>query len=169
MGRTSTRNISIQFSEPIVSASLVGKELSDNLPVSISPSLAGTGMWVDNSNFVYRPSEQFRRSSKYKVVLDESVLGTEIDGDKEFSFNTRLFALRNVETFVRNPNNNIRVNLDFNYEIDPNTIGANVRFETVDGQLQPLSHYKKSLTKYCRRDQLTPCTCRKRTPCSHKA
>ena len=52
---------------------------------------------------------------------------------------TRLFALRNVETFVRNPNNNIRVNLDFNYEIDPNTIGANVRFETVDGQLQPYS------------------------------
>ena len=92
VGRTSTRNISIQFSEPIVSASLVGKELSDNLPVSISPSLAGTGMWVDNSNFVYRPSEQFRRSAKYKVVLDESVLGTEIDGDKEFSFNPAICA-----------------------------------------------------------------------------
>ncbi|MEE2903148.1 MAG: MG2 domain-containing protein, partial [Myxococcota bacterium] len=157
VGRTSTRNISIQFSEPIVSASLVGKELSDNLPVSISPSLAGTGMWVDNSNFVYRPSEQFRRSAKYKVVLDESVLGTEIDGDKEFSFNTRLFALRSVETFVRNPNNNIRVNLDFNYEIDPNTIGANVRFETVDGQLQPYSLTTKKVSRNIAAEiQLTP-------------
>ena len=137
VGRTSTRNIVIRFSEPMVSASLVGKELSESLPISISPSLAGTGIWTDNSNFVFRPSQQFRRSTKYKVVLNDSVIGKKIGGDKEFSFNTPLFALRNVETFVRNPNSNIPINLDFNLEIDPKTIGANVVFETVDGEVHP--------------------------------
>lgn len=132
--QTRTQPLRVQFSRPIVKSDMVNQILKGAGPFQISPPIPGTHKWESEYLLSYVPSEPFKASTRYKVTIDESALGTKLSGDVTYGFNTQMFAFKSVEPFYHGQKGSIKANLIFSHPVKPSDIRAAVRFQTTDGQ-----------------------------------
>ncbi len=97
-------SIVVTFEDSVAKLEDLDKEPS--LPISIKPAIAGKWKWESDSILVFRPTENWKLSTKYVVTLPSANFSDTVEVDKEFSFHTESFRawISNTEFYI-NPEN----------------------------------------------------------------
>jgi alpha-2-macroglobulin len=131
--QTRTKPIRVQFNKPVAKSAQVNQVLAGSGPFQITPAVPGHHQWVSEYELNFVPSEPYRVSTRYAVIIDESALGTEISGKTEYEFHTKMFTFRTVEPFYEGQQGRIKANLIFTHPVRPSHARTAIRFQTTDG------------------------------------
>jgi hypothetical protein len=85
--------LTIIFNRPIVPLTLLEERDTLPSPITISPSVAGQGEWLNTSIYVFKPDENLQAAAYYTVTVESglsSVDGAILPDDYVFNFYTQL-------------------------------------------------------------------------------
>lgn len=105
--------------------------------VKFEPPIQGKFKWETPSRLVFSPEVPLMPAQDYKATVNTSVLFEDGELDLEvepITFHTQYFGAEKIEFFYTGiPNSNYQVtaklNLHFNYEVDPNTVKDHIEIE----------------------------------------
>ena len=142
--------IRIVFDREMVKSDDVGRSLEpDELPMTISPALTGTGKWLNGATFVYQPpSGYLAEATEYTLTLAAGLKdadGGAASGETEFRFSTPALEFRGVRQVNFSQDQNfVDYQLLFSLPVNPSRLdgfltlrdekGERVRLEYLSGQ-----------------------------------
>lgn len=131
--------LSLTFSQPIVPVTSVEELAAGDLPLRLSPEVAGNWRWLGTQTLLFRPAKRFPMATRYTVEVPAglvSVAGAKLGEAFRWSFATP--APRLVEAYPRYTNcrRDPLCFVSFDQAIDPEAVLAKMRLE-VDGRPGP--------------------------------
>ncbi|MCA9911850.1 MAG: Ig-like domain-containing protein, partial [Anaerolineae bacterium] len=122
--------LTIIFNRPVVPLTILEDRGDLPDPLTITPSIEGTGTWLNTSIYVFEPAEAFAGNTTYQVTVDaglEAVDGALLRDDYRFSFTTQppMVLEFSPDDGARGILLNRRVQVRFNMAMDRASVEAN--------------------------------------------
>jgi len=135
-----TTNITVEFSHTLVPDSLVDVQLDDEL-IRFTPELPGKFRWIAPNTLRFYPNVRLAPATEYSAVIQRRVAadaGYVFDGETAFTFNTAPLRVNSAYVnFEYRPGARDKARLfctiEFNYEMDPQTVLDFVKLSYEDG------------------------------------
>ena len=160
--------IKVRFSSKVVDSSQVGRQLGDEeIPIRISPPLAGMGKWQDESTFIYYPSTGYLApATAYRVTVDKKLAnqdGERLKGRSEFRMQTPALKFVDIkQTDFSTADNYIEYTAEFSLPVSASTLKGYISFKDKSGkQVEcyiPDSGVSSSVTVRTKADDGSPVT-----------
>ncbi|MCC7161193.1 MAG: Ig-like domain-containing protein [Anaerolineae bacterium] len=118
--RQATRII-VQFNHPVVPLVSVSEQAGLPQPLTISPALAGSGIWINTSTYSFTPSQDLGVATEYTVNVAEmtDMLGSTLDGYAwKFKTASPQVKLTYPEAGTQNAGASEPISMTFNTEMD---------------------------------------------------
>lgn len=123
-------NLSVTFSQPMSSFNSPSDSVARNVPVKITPRIAGKWRWAGAQTLVFEPAARFPMATEFKAEVPagtRSALGGTLPAAKKWRFKTP--ALQLIQTFPigdSQPLDPVMV-IEFNQKIDRSAVMKKVR------------------------------------------
>ncbi|MCR5189692.1 MAG: hypothetical protein K6C97_12230, partial [Treponema sp.] len=96
--------IYVSFDGSVAKIEDVGQAPSSD--ISITPAIAGSWLWVDDSSLRFTPAENWKLDTKYKVDMPAEIFSDSVSVRNDFTFKTDSFSVwLTDEEFYINPEN----------------------------------------------------------------
>ncbi|NQT51682.1 Ig-like domain-containing protein, partial [bacterium] len=127
-------SVSIRFSEPMVLATALGKDVETDL-VAFEPGLKGVFRWKNPRTLCFFPEKPLPMATAYVGTVDEeitSLAGHTLADDAVFSFHTPPLELERVTqtNFSRNAESTLA--LEFNDKVSPEQVAGHLTLRSPD-------------------------------------
>lgn len=132
VSREATRII-VQFNHPVVPLVSVTEQAGLPQPLTFSPTLSGSGIWINTSTYSFTPSQDLQVATEYTVNVDEmtDMLGSTLDGFTwKFKTASPMIELTYPEAGTQNAGASEPISITFNTEMDRASVES--RFSLVD-------------------------------------
>lgn len=138
-------SIKVVFSKAVVSIDSVNK-WSPAPYIEFTPAISGAFIWQDSSTLVFSPDAPLPGDTKYEAKINSGLItdvsgAASFEGDNEFEFATESFKMRGAEFFYDKAQNSkeieLNINLEFNYDVDPNDVEKHLKLYIDDKQIKP--------------------------------
>jgi hypothetical protein len=135
VSRNETKII-VQFNHPVVPLVSVSEQSGLPQPLSFTPSLNGSGIWINTSTYSFTPSQNLQVATTYTVNVAPmtDMLGAKLDGY------TWKFATASPEVILSYPETNTQnagvrepISVTFNTEMDRASVEARFSVATAQG------------------------------------
>lgn len=99
-----TVTVSVSFNRPVVPLVQAQAQAGLANPLVFSPTVAGSGRWVNTSTYVFQPDDPLPGGRNYDVTVSSSIVngasatGATMAADYEWSFTTKSPSLQNIWT-----------------------------------------------------------------------
>lgn len=125
------QNLTFRFSQDMVTAAMLNTWL-DNQYMVFQPEVKGKFKWTSTKELTFSPEQGFKPSTNYTATFAEDITAQSEkplalnDEDKAFQFHTPYLSLLSTDVFWAmgaQGNPEIRMNLSFNYPVNPEDVG----------------------------------------------
>ncbi len=124
--------IIVQFNHPVVPLVSVDAQKDLPQPLTISPTLAGSGVWLNTSTYSFTPSQNLQVATEYTVNVAAltDMLGAKLNGYSwKFKTSSPEIILTYPETSTQNAGASEPISMTFNTEMDHASVES--RFSVV--------------------------------------
>jgi uncharacterized protein YfaS (alpha-2-macroglobulin family) len=137
-----TGNLSFTFDRVLAPDSLL--EFWDTTKyIKFEPHIDGRFKWVSQTELVFSPFNELPPSTKFTAVIDKKICQYtkyKLTGETKINFNTPYLELSQSHAYWTVIGDDlskvlVQLDLDFNYDINPNDIAKNLKVE-IDGKTQ---------------------------------
>ncbi len=135
VSRDATKII-IQFNHPVVPLVSVSDQKGLPQPLSFSPQLSGSGIWLNTSTYSFTPSQNLQVATTYTVSVAPltDMLGSKLDGYTwKFKTASPAVILTYPETNTQNAGVSEPISVTFNTEMDRASVESRFSVTTVQG------------------------------------
>ncbi|OJJ16587.1 hypothetical protein BKI52_32240 [marine bacterium AO1-C] len=135
------QNLTFTFSEALVADSKLGVWDTTSY-IKFTPTVKGKFKWVKKNQLVFSPLQGFQPSTDYKAKLQDALVKSapnklpSVNKKSNIAFHTPYLDLEDADVFWTQDNRRtkqLRVNLNFNYKIKPQSI-KNILTVKADGE-----------------------------------
>ena len=150
-----TGNLSFSFDRVLAPDSIIDFWDTTNY-ITFEPAIGGRFKWVSATELVFSPFQELPPSTNFTATLNKSICQFtkyKLDGDTKFEFHTPHLNIEQSHAYWTALDDDytkvlVQLDLDFNYDIDPNEIAKNLKVE-VDGKSQSFSLLSSDVGHQC--------------------
>ena len=95
-GRETPDQLALYFDGSAAKLEDVGKIPSGS--ISISPEIAGSWLWENDSSLIFQPTENWKLDTKYKITLGQNLFADNVSVKADLTFTTEEFSARLSDT-----------------------------------------------------------------------
>ncbi|TAH48647.1 MAG: hypothetical protein EYC68_20280 [Chloroflexota bacterium] len=128
--------IIVQFNHPVVPLVSVSEQKNLPQPLTIAPTLAGNGIWINTSTYSFTPSQNLQVATEYTVNVAPltDMLGAKLDGYTwKFKTASPEIILTYPESGTQNAGASEPISMTFNTEMDRASVEARFNVAAISG------------------------------------
>lgn len=133
VSRDATKII-VQFNHPVVPLVSVDNQTGLPQPLTFSPNIAGSGVWLNTSTYSFTPSQNLQVATEYTVTVARmtDMLGAQLSGYTwKFKTSSPEVTLTYPEASAANAGASEPISITFNTEMDRASVESRFRVVTV--------------------------------------